>query len=375
MTDLSRRQMSLGLVALGSTALAGCAPRPKLLSAPFAGTPTTRSVLVATNRTMVPDPKEQFVEGRSDALSLLRYDISIPTDRTLGSFSFPHKKLNPEREFFVARTEHYPSEGHFVKGVNTEIRNAPVPDGNILVFVHGYNLSYPGAVFRAAQISADFGLDIPVVLYSWPSAARVSQYPYDRDSALFARTSLAETLAILARTQARKITILAHSLGGFLAMEAVKRLTLEGDRKTLDRIDGVVLAQPDIDVDVFRSQMEDINLDKQFVAVMTSRRDRALKISTVLTGGHPRVGAGDQIEELRRLGAIVIDVSQVGSRDFLNHDTYASSPALLSMISSGALTERIIAGAPGQDLLIEGVNLTGQAALAIAYLPYTFSGT
>ena len=158
-------------------------------------------------------------------------------------------------------------------------------------------------------------------------------------------------------------------------MEAVKRLTLEGDHKTLDRIDGVVLAQPDIDVDVFRSQMEDINLNKQFVAVMTSRRDRALKISTVLTGGHPRVGAGDQIEELRRLGAIVIDVSQVGSRDFLNHDTYASSPALLSMISSGALTERIIAGAPGQDLLIEGVNLTGQAALAIAYLPYTFSGT
>lgn len=157
-------------------------------------------------------------------------------------------------------------------------------------------------------------------------------------------------------------------------MEAVKRLTLEGDTKTLSRIDGVALAQPDIDVDVFRSQMTDIDLDHQFVAVLASGRDRALKLSSVLTGGHPRVGTGNSIEELRRLGVLVIDVSDVGGRDFLKHDTYASSPALLKMIRSGKLTERIIAGAPGQDLLIDGVRLTGQAALAIAYLPYTVSG-
>jgi esterase/lipase superfamily enzyme len=374
MTNLSRRALSLGILATGAAGLSACSPRPKLLSAPFSGTPTTRTVLVATNRTASVDPTEQFFEGRADDMSFLSYDISIPSDRKLGSFSFPRRTLNPEREFYVAGTEKFDGPADFISAINTEINESADPGGNLLVFVHGYNVSFAGTVFRAAQITTDFDLDIPVVLFSWPSAARVSRYAYDRDSVLFARADLARTLAILARTQARKITILAHSMGGFLAMEALKRLTLEEDKETLSRIDGVVLAQPDIDVDVFRAQMSDLDLDQQFVAVMASGRDRALQLSTVLTGGHPRVGTTKNIEEIRRLGALVIDVSDVASRDFLNHDTYASSPALLKMIRSGKLTERIIAGAPGQDLLIEGANLTGQAALAIAYLPYTVTG-
>lgn len=374
MTTLSRRQMSLGLLAMSSTAIAGCSTRPKLLSVPFTGQPNTRSILVATNRTVAPDPTVQFVEGRSDDLSFMRYDISIPSQRKLGAFSFPKRDLNPEREFFVARTEAYESSQAFIAGVNADISHAVDKSGNLIVFVHGFNSSYAGSVFRAAQIAADFDLEIPIALFSWPSAARVSRYPYDRDSALFARSGLAETLAILARTQARKITILAHSMGGFIAMEAIKRLTLAGDTATLSAINDVVLAQPDIDIDVFRTQMADIDLNNQSIVVLTSQNDRALKLSGVLTGGHPRVGAGDNIEALRELGVLVLDVSDLKTRDILNHDTYAASPALLSMVRSGVLSERIISGAPGQDLLIEGVNLTGSAALAIAYLPYTVSG-
>lgn len=374
MTSLTRRTLSLGLLAMGSTAITGCTPRPSLVHAQIAPQPNTRSVLVATNRTATPDPTLQFVDGRSDDLSFLRYDISVPPNRTLGSYAFPQKNIDPDREFFVSNTQHYAIPPHFVTSVNTELRKAPDDSGNLLLFVHGFNVSHSGAVFRAAQIATDFGLDAPMMLFSWPSAARVSRYAYDRDSVLFARKALADTLATLAQSQTRKITILAHSMGGFLAMEALKRLSLEGDAKTLTRVEGVILAQPDIDVDVFRSQMTDIDLQKHFVVVLASGRDRALKLSTVLTGGHPRVGTGGDIEDLRHRGVFVVDVSDVGSRDFLRHDTYASSPALLKMIRSGRLSERIIAGAPGQDLLIEGVRLTGEAALAIAHLPYAVSG-
>lgn len=375
MTSFTRRDVSKGLLSMGAVGLAGCSPRPKLFSAPFVGQPNTRSVLVATNRTMEPDPKVQFIEGRSDTLAYLQYDVSIPDDRKLGEYSFPARKLDPAKQFFVARTQKFDGPAGFAQGVNQAIKTSVDDSGNLLVFVHGYNMSYPGAVFRAAQVSTDFNLEIPIVLFSWPSAARASRYAYDRDSALYARSALADTLATLARTQARKITLLGHSMGGFLVMEALKRLTLEGDTHTLSRIDGAVLAQPDIDVDVFRAQMADLDLKKQFIMVMNSDRDRALRLSSVLTGGHARVGASGDIEDLRELGAIVLDVSDVGSRDFLQHDTYVSSPALLSMIRSGKLTKRIIEGAPGQDLLIEGVKLTGQAALAIAYLPYTVTGT
>lgn len=375
MTSFTRRDVSKGLLSLGAVGLAGCSPRPKLFSAPFVGQPNTRSVLVATNRTMEPDPKVQFIEGRSDTLAYLQYDISIPGERKLGEYSFPTCKLDPAKQFYVARTQKFEGPVDFSQGVNKAIKTSVDDSGNLLVFVHGYNMSYPGAVFRAAQVSTDFNLEIPIVLFSWPSAARASRYAYDRDSALYARSALADTLATLSRTQARKITLLGHSMGGFLVMEALKRLTLEGDVHTLSRIDGAVLAQPDIDVDVFRAQMADLDLKKQFIMVMNSDRDRALRLSSVLTGGHARVGASGDIEDLRELGAIVLDVSDLGSRDFLQHDTYVSSPALLSMIRSGKLTKRIIEGAPGQDLLIEGIKLTGQAALAIAYLPYTVTGT
>jgi esterase/lipase superfamily enzyme len=374
MKTVNRRDVSLGLLGLTATALSACTPTPRLLSAPFTGAVNTRSILVATNRADVQNYQIQFEAGRSTELSTLRYDISIPSIRKQGEYSFPRRDLDPEREFFVSRTEALNGDADFVSAVNADLARHSDDEKNLLLFVHGYNVSYPAAVFRAAQIAEDFDLDMPMALFSWPSAGRISRYAYDRDSALHARTALTDTLKMLAKTQARKITILAHSLGGLITMEALKRLTLQGDTQTLSRVDGVVLAQPDIDVDVFTNQVSDIDLDKHFVAVLASTRDRALQISSVLTGGHPRVGAAQNIEDLRKIGVIVLDVSEFATNDLLNHDTYVSSPALLSLISSGKLAERVIAGAPGQDLLIEGANLTGQAALAIAYLPYAVTG-
>lgn len=371
---MTRRELSLGLLGISASAMSACTTKPRLSSTAFTGDIKTRSVLVVTNRAAVRDDTQQFESERTDTLTTLRYDISIPSIRKQGEYSFPRRNLDPEREFFVSQTTPLPTQGDFINAVNDELRSTKGEDDSLLLFVHGYNVSYPSAVFRAAQIAEDFDLKMPIALFSWPSAGRISQYAYDRDSALFARQDLAETLKLLARTQTRKITVLAHSLGGMLTMEALKRLTLEGDTKTLSRIDGVVLSQPDIDVDVFRKQVTDINLGKLFVAVMVSSRDHALQASSILTGGHPRVGSAKNIEDLRTMGVIVIDVSEFSTDDILNHDTFISSHALLALISSGTLAERVIAGAPGQDLLIEGANLTGQAALAIAYLPYTVTG-
>jgi esterase/lipase superfamily enzyme len=329
---------------------------------------------VGTNRSFTTNANIQFEDGRTDTLSTLRYDISIPSNRKQGEYKFPTKQLDPDRQFFVSKTDTFDRPADFIDAANIELKQDPSNEDSLLLFVHGYNVSYPAAVFRAAQIAEDFDLKMPMALFSWPSAGRVSRYAYDRDSALFARSALADMLKMLAKTQARKITILAHSLGGLIAMEAIKRLNLEQDNETLARIDGVVLAQPDIDVDVFRDQISDIDLSKHFIAVMASNRDQVLRISSVLTGGHPRVGAAQNIEDLRQMGVLVLDVSAFDSLYVLNHDAYASSPALLSLISSGTLTERVISGAPGQDLLIESVTLTGQVALAIAYLPYAVTG-
>ncbi|WP_417262139.1 alpha/beta hydrolase [Celeribacter sp.] len=368
---LTRREMVLGGSAL---CLSACSV-PLMNSPSEAPVTNARDLLVVTNRAVSQDPHQVFEAARSDTRFFCDYQISVPRDRNPGEFSFPRTPLDPEKQFFVADSRRFDTEPDFRHVLNQRVRAQPKGDRGVVLFVHGYNVSYPGAVFRAAQIATDFEMDQPMVLFSWPSAGRLSRYAYDRDSVLFARKALAQTLRELAQSQAEQITILAHSMGGLLTMEALKRLALEGDRETLDRLNGVVLVQADIDLDLFRTQVTDLRPFDVELAVFASRRDRALKLSSVLTGGHPRVGEAENIEELRRMGVLVVDTSIAPRPGPLGHSSLMSSPELLSMIASRSFVDRIVGGAPGQDILIEGLSLTGSAALAIAYLPYTITGT
>lgn len=361
------------LLSGGAFVLTGCA-QPLINSPPGLTPERTQDIFVLTNRTVSPDAHEAFEGRRSDAVFYRNYTISVPPDRKPGHFSFPRRNIDPKREFFVAQSKAYDGAAPFRADLNAQIARRPKGDRGVILFVHGYNVSYASAVFRAAQIATDFKMTEPMVAFSWPSAGRVSQYAYDRDSVLYARRALADAIKELAKSNAQSITILAHSMGGLLTMEALKRLALEGDRRTLDALNGVVLIDADIDVDVFRRQVEDVAPYGVELAVVASRRDSALKISSILTGGHPRVGATDDIGALRDMGVLVLDVTNAPGAGMLGHFAMLESPELLAIIASGQLLNDIVAGAPGQDVLIDGLTLTGNAALAIAYLPYTATG-
>lgn len=364
------------VLGMGALTLSGCSIPQMTIPPDVADIEVSRrqDLLVVTNRHVSQTQGIEFDSQRSDTTFYCDYGISVPPDRNPGQFSFPKAKLDPKTQFFVDETTHFTDQRGFLDRLNQRVLEQPVGERNIVLFVHGYNVSYPGAVFRAAQIATDFAITQPMVLFSWPSAGRLSRYAYDRDSVLYARMALAQTLQLLSKSRAENIMVMGHSMGGLLVMEAIKRLALEDDRKTLDRLVGVALVQPDIDVDLFRRQVEDIRPYNVDLAVFASRRDRALKLSAVLTGGHPRVGEAENIEELRNLGVVVIDTSGAPKGDPLGHASLMHSPALLSMISSGELVNQIVAGSPGQDILISGLSMTGNAALAIAYLPYTIAG-
>lgn len=358
-------------IATSAAALATGCSTPRLYGevAGSLASEVQRRVFVATNRHVSRDPLVQFEGERTSGVSYLDYTISIPPNRRAGEFSFPRKPLDAQTQFFVTRTQSFDTAQAFSKSV---AQNDDKGLGTVL-FVHGFNVSYPGAVFRAAQIATDFGFKNPVTLFSWPSAGKLARYAYDRDSVLFARAALANTIKLLAKATG-KVTIVAHSMGGLLTMEGLKRLSLQQDTATLKAVNGVILVQPDIDLDVFVEQMSDLRDYPLGVAVIGSRRDRALKFSSVITGGHPRAGDASAVEVIRNAGAVLIDVSGAPMGDVLGHDTFMSSPELLAIIKSGDLAEKVVAGAPGQDILVDGLALTGSAALAIAYLPYTVTG-
>ncbi|TIM86433.1 MAG: alpha/beta hydrolase, partial [Mesorhizobium sp.] len=105
------------------------------------------------------------------------------------------------------------------------------------------------------QIAHDTKYSGTPVLFSWASSGKTTGYIYDKESANAARDDLEETLRMLAKTKAKSIDIIAHSMGTWVTMEALRQLAITGDRDLGDKLGYVILASPDIDVDVFKKQM------------------------------------------------------------------------------------------------------------------------
>ncbi|MDD9332543.1 MAG: alpha/beta hydrolase, partial [Bartonella sp.] len=122
------------------------------------------------------------------------------------------------------------------------------------------------------------------------------------DSANFARDGLIELLITISETDVERVSIVAHSMGNFVTMEAFRTLALQGKYKLVQRNTSFLMAAPDIDLDVFERQLNDIKILPQPTAILVSRKDKALAVSSRLTGGHPRVGDGSNIEILRKNG-------------------------------------------------------------------------
>ncbi|PZO80813.1 MAG: hypothetical protein DI629_05990 [Mesorhizobium amorphae] len=300
-------------------ALAGCAARPDSRALdPVAGVPGAHlvSVLVATNRA---------AKDAGDArVSALRYElltVSIPPNHKPGEVEWSADAPGPAFSFATVRRQEL-SEAEF-------LRRATPDTHDIGVFVHGYNSSLPEAVFRLAQISHDARGDREAVLFSWPSEGALTGYLADQDAATFSRDGLSGLLRALTRgNPAGKIDLVGHSMGGWLVMESLRQLRLEKHDDVFRHL-RVMLAAPDIDVDVFASQLDTVGKLSPPLTVLVSENDRALAASRRLSGEHDRIGSVD-VRDPRVValadekGIAVVDISAVGAADRLGHNGFVN---------------------------------------------------
>jgi esterase/lipase superfamily enzyme len=115
-------------------------------------------------------------------------------------------------------------------------------------------------------------------------------------------------------------------------METLRQMRLAG-RGIDHRIEGVAFLSPDIDISLFRAQMRDAApLPRPFV-IFVSRNDRALQLSSRLSGQQPRLGAPDDMDALRAAGILVIDLSQARGGGVGGHFTAATSPDAIALIN------------------------------------------
>jgi esterase/lipase superfamily enzyme len=113
-------------------------------------------------------------------------------------------------------------------------------------------------------------------------------------------------------------------------MEALWQLAITGDPQLGGKLGDVVLASPDIGVDVFKAQLARYRKPKRPFLIMLPGDDRALQVSRI-AGDRPRVGDYRDPADLAKLGVAVVDLSQV-TGDRLGHTKFAENPVMIRLI-------------------------------------------
>jgi esterase/lipase superfamily enzyme len=336
------------LLALAVSLLAGCGRPPELVGIDNPDTPAASVADVSRHRIFITTTREAsevvgaFFSGeRAPDLGLASVDVTVPPTHVTGQLERPQRlPPNPLTEFTVVDPVVYRDDASFVAEVNRELAKRPPGARKILLFVHGYNNTTSDAILRLGQFVEDTGFKGVPVLFTWASAARAPRYVYDLNSALVARGKVDEMAAILSRTRATGIDIFAHSMGSFLTMEGLVDAQQEGRLGKRNTIDSIMLASPDIDIDLFRTQLANLPrpvIEKMFLLV--SKDDAALRFSRRIAGGVPRVGAANT-EELEGLGLTVIDLSEIEDSSSGSHSKFAGSPEVVRLIGAGLNANR-----------------------------------
>ncbi|MCM2291512.1 alpha/beta hydrolase [Allorhizobium sp. BGMRC 0089] len=327
--------------------LAGCASRVVGVMKPV-GQPANPKVsevqlLAATTRAPSSDKAILFTGERGSGLMVDAVTVSIPPDkdRKIGEVEWPRQlPPDPLKSFTTVAVQPILSES---QGHEWLHRTYP-GKRRVLVFVHGFNTTYEESVYRFAQIVHDSKADVVPVIFTWPSRGSIFDYNYDKDSTNYSRDALEDMLTrIVHDPGVGDVTVMAHSMGSWLAVEALRQMAIRHGRVN-PKITNVILASPDIDVDVFGKQFAALGPHKPHFTLFVSRDDRALGLSKLIAGNVTRLGQINPAQEpyrsrLEAAGITVLDLTKLQTGDRINHTKFAESPEVVRLIGN-----RLIAG-------------------------------
>jgi esterase/lipase superfamily enzyme len=285
-------------------ALSACAGRPLqgvLVPVAQSAEGTSRvQVLAATTRQRSGDAGDMFSGGRAEDMSYAAVTVSIPPDnaRKVGEIQWPESLPGDPRRNFVTVSADYLDKQGLVSAVSATAKQTG--RSKVLVFVHGFNTRFDDAVYRLAQIVHDAKAPGIPVLFTWPSRGeiRLGSYTYDRESANYSRDAFEQVLATLAANpNVKEISIVAHSMGNWVTLEALRGMSIRNGGKIGGKIKNVMLVAPDVDVDVFRTQIQRMGAPRPRFSLFVSQDDTALALSQAIWGGVPRLGEINPAQE------------------------------------------------------------------------------
>jgi esterase/lipase superfamily enzyme/HEAT repeat protein len=253
--------------------------------------------------------------------------VSIPPDHKPGELEAPsllrlEVKSDPKKHVMVTQIEQLSPDLFFEDLQSMQSKKGK----NLLVFIHGYNVSFEDAARRTAQMSCDLAFPGAPVFFSWPSQANWYGYGTDQENIQLSVNQIKGFLLdLVERSGAETINLVAHSMGNVGLTEALKEIQTTKETPLFNQ---VVLAAPDIDADVFKHRVAPHIVGKaKQVTLYTSQSDLALVASRYFNHGQ-RVGDSGP-EALLFPGIDTIDATAVDS-SLLGHSYYGDSVSVLT---------------------------------------------
>lgn len=236
--------------------------------------------------------------------------------------SLPGRKPKDESVTPTVDTEPLSRE-QFLDGVRGQLERSR--QGDLLLFVHGFNVSFDDALMGTAQLAWKMPFNGAVVAYAWPTQGGVMNYdgdePINKRSVAPFRDFL-QTLRDGVPPETR-ITIVVHSMGNRIVMAALDQMPPPRGEKPFAN---VVLCAPDVGRRDFERWAPGVLEQSDRVALYSNASDTALIASK---GKHGESRAGDAWDPVLVDGIEVVDCSRV-DLTFMGHSYFGENRDVLS---------------------------------------------
>ncbi len=260
-----------------------------------------------------------------------RVTVAIPRDHKPGQVEAPSLlrfewSENPALHVVVTDLEQL-DETAFFESVAAGLadRNAT----EVFIFVHGFNTTFADAARRTAQIAYDLNYEGMPLFYAWPSRGTARAYLADSATVQVSARRLSDFLEdVVARSGARHINLIAHSMGSRALTEALE-LYAARHPTALEVFSQVIFAAPDVDADLFELQAASVRRLARRITLYTSSADTALSTSRALHGDAARAGGGPPPAVGRDFDTV--DMTALGA-DLLQHTYFATEASALADI-------------------------------------------
>jgi len=284
------------------------------------------SLYFATNRQSTTQEQGYFTGEHQEQLTYGNASVTIPVSK----HRIGHLEQRPWWQFY--RDKNDPRRYvvlHEVETITPDIfeqRLASDTDtaADLLVFLHGYNVTFEEAARRAAQFSYDMEFKGRTILYSWPSLGQLKSYAADEERAFLAAECFHNFLHSLEAGPWRNVHVVAHSMGN-----RVMLLGLCGAQWPNHKLSQIVFVAADVYVEVFEQKFPQIREKAYRYSSYVSKSDRALQISSLL---HKARRIGISSGELFSMNGLeTIDASELNTSLLsLGHGYFAEKRSVIT---------------------------------------------